>query len=908
METSREDVNNNTLRSPGVSGACLILFARVCVSLLSLGVSILHALLEAADSASHRAPHRTAHTSAYTPNPALAMSSTCASEDEFEAEMVRRAAAAAAAKKAAAKPARPAAQQTKKRDDDEEDDDDNKGNTKGRKQAQGKGKAKGKQQQQQSTRSDSDSEESSAKGRGKAAPPMTQYEAWKSRQSQKRDADASSDDDAPRKVTMSRAQLREAAAAAPLKQRESKAARVPIKVERAKATRQADIDSGVAGALRTLAIKKQQQKQRKKQAKKNAAAEDSEEEKEDDEDASDSDNDEDQTEAAADNAATAKVASDSESESESEPDSSPAAAASETYDTVEERMAAYRSEHAIHVVSTDESVVTSDSLDADPMYYPITEFASLTSEFGLSDALVSAATGVFARPTPIQAQCWPVLLGGQDVIGVASTGSGKTVAFLLPAMFYLMQVRAREAKKAEKARAAGLPLPTATNELAPRVLVLAPTRELAVQIHEVALLISTKLTAATGGSASSTTAAGVPAITAPIQTYVVFGGSSLEAQLSSLRSLASLDLLVATPGRLLKHLGSNSFTIGRVGYFVLDEADRMLDLGFEAALRDIVARVPANRQTCLFSATWESSAQTAAAAFLARGADRTIKVVIGSEDLTAAKSVTQVVEVVDRRAGKREKRLVDLLEDEYHRDRSNRVLIFVLYKKEAGLLTDHLLRKGFKAAAISGDRTQAQRLEALERFRSGEIPILVATDVAARGLDVKNVSHVINFSLGLSVEQYIHRVGRCGRAGATGLAHTFVVDYDAPHTPQLVRVLEESGHPVSADLREMADRADRQAAKHADTPTQQLKGDAYFGALKSGALTRNVHLAKQLAKEAEEADIESRIFGDDDDDAHAGGVQKGKKVHAIHAGRKGGGGGGGGGKGQQQRKGKGRPH
>lgn len=301
----------------------------------------------------------------------------------------------------------------------------------------------------------------------------------------------------------------------------------------------------------------------------------------------------------------------------------------------------------------------------------------------------------------------------------------------------------------------------------------------------------------------------------------------------------------------------------------------MLDLGFEEALQQIDAAVPANRQTALFSATWEAEAQRAAGTFLKRGAAAVVKVVIGSEELAAAKSVTQIVEVVDRRQARREKRLLQLL-DLYHSSRTNRVLIFVLYKKEASVLADYLNRKGWKSVAISGDRSQAQRIAALESFRSGSTPILVATDVAARGLDVKDVTHVINFSLGLSVEQYIHRVGRCGRAGAKGLAHTFVVDYDAPHTPALVALLEDSRQEVPPALKEMADRAARQAAKHAGALGTDLKGDAYYAARSAALATKNVNLAKQLAKQAEEDEIEARIFGDDPDE---GVLQKGKKQH-----------------------------
>lgn len=479
--------------------------------------------------------------------------------------------------------------------------------------------------------------------------------------------------------------------------------------------------------------------------------------------------------------------------------------------------------------------------------------------------------------------------------------SGKSLAFILPALFYIWQRRERDAAR----EAAGVPPPPAPEGggVTPRVLVLAPTRELAIQICKVAEEIATLLVSgdpvagaaaaasSSAASSSSSTAAPAslpplppsssPALRSSIQTFVLFGGTSIDAQISSLRSLSTLELLVATPGRLLKHLAAHSVSLCRVGFFVLDEADRMLDLGFEAALRDVSTAIPVNRQTALFSATWEASAQAAASAFLARGAARTVKIVIGSEELSAAASVTQIVEVIDRRQGRREKRLLELLAD-YHASRSNRILIFVLYKKEAPQLAEHLQRKGWKAASISGDRSQAQRIQALEAFRSGECPILVATDVAARGLDVKNITHVVNFSLGLSVEQYIHRVGRCGRAGATGVAHTFVVDYDAPHTPELVKLLTDSGRAaaISPELREMAERAARQAAKHANDPASAsiaaAKGDAYYLTLKSGLATKNVNLARQLAKEAEEAEIEARIFGDSLEDVK-GGVQKGKK-------------------------------
>lgn len=777
-------------------------------------------------------------------------------------------------------------------------------------------------------------------------PPLTQYEAWKAkqkktkRQLKKEDEEGAGDreeedqtpasESAPRP---SQGQPQSGGGRAP----KVKAGRVPIKVERAKATRQADIDSGVAGALRLVAAKKKQKELKKKAKKATTSAfavlgEEEEEEEEEDDHHSDNESssaeeeeeseDEDANQADTATSTThpkASIAAIKQkgkgskpkhappSESESEVDEGEGEEEEEKdqvdeAESFEDRMFAYRETNSINVLSLDEFVVSSSDLSTDPMYFPITSFDSLASEFGLSSTLVHAATGNFQQPTPIQSQTWPILLGGKDVIGVAMTGSGKSMAFLLPAIFYITQVREREARKAATT---GVPIQTTPGAtLTPRVLVLAPTRELAIQIHKVAADIATALmtesndtapTAADTPASSSSSSSSTPS---SIRCYVLFGGTSIETQLSSLRSLTHLDLLVSTPGRLLKHLTANSISLSRVGYFVLDEADRMLDLGFEASLRTISDAIPPNRQTCLFSATWESIAERGSKEFLKRGPAKGIKVVIGSEELTAAKSVQQVVEVIDRRQGKRERRLLQLLQD-YIPDRThpNRILIFVLYKKETTLLADHLQRHGWSAVAISGDRTQAQRMEALERFRSGVTPILVATDVAARGIDIKGVTHVINFSLGLSVEQYIHRIGRCGRAGSTGLAHTFIVDYDAPNTPGLVKVLRESEVAIEPELEEMAERAERQAAKHANQPDANLKGDAYFASLKAGALTKNVNLAKQLAKEAEDAEIEAKIFGEDTDGPYVGG--KGKKMHSAQQkrnqtqpGKKGKGGGG----------------
>jgi len=713
--------------------------------------------------------------------------------------------------------------------------------------------------------------------------------------------------------------------------------RVPVSVERARATRQADIDSGVAGALRNIANKKAAKKAEKKRAKKLAAAAAMQDEDEEEEDAEgekqvpeDEGSEGEQDEEGDD-------ASDTNESIPQHPPSAGTAAADDAtavdddldeYASFEESLQAYREIHDIKLHSLDESEISSASLEQKEEFYPVTTFHDLAAEFSLDARLLNASIQPsFNHPTPIQAQCWPLLLAGMDVIGVAQTGSGKTLAFLLPAFFYIMQVRERDASK-------GIPSTSSTSPsqpLAPCVLILAPTRELAIQIANVTSDIASKLSAAISSSSSSSpdssssASASTAALASPIRSFVVFGGTSLEMQQNALRSLPSLDILLATPGRLLQHLALTSssgddgeskqhqhqpssaslpttqpesatppvLTLSRVGFAVLDEADRMLDLGFADALRTLAASLPTNRQTCLFSATWEGGAQEHAARFLARGAIKTVKVVIGSEGLHAARTVTQVVEVIDRRAGRREKRLLELLED-IQPSASKRLLIFVLYKRESQQLADYLQRKGWRCVSISGDKSQSQRASALQSFRSGEVPILVATDVAARGIDVQHVTHVINFSLGLSVEQYIHRIGRCGRAGQSGHAHTFVVDFDAPHTPELVKLLRESGQAVSAELEEMAQRAERQAEKQLAAQGSTLKGDAYYAALRSGLYSKHVNVAKQLAKEREEEEIERRIFGEESDDASTPAVvQRGRKQKMAHMkkgapGRKGG--------------------
>lgn len=363
-------------------------------------------------------------------------------------------------------------------------------------------------------------------------------------------------------------------------------------------------------------------------------------------------------------------------------------------------------------------------------------------------------TKTFKKPTPIQSQCWPIAISQRDIVGIAETGSGKTLAFGLPAL-----------DRIKKIRQAG-----SSNNKKPLALVLAPTRELGIQSAEV-------LT--TAGKASK------------MRILCAFGGVDKQPQRTALRS--GVDIIVATPGRLLDLVNEGECDLGQVVFLVLDEADRMLDLGFEKDIRAIIGLLPASRQTLMFSATWPVAIQKLAASFL----KNPIKVTVGSEALTANKNVQQIVEVIDSEA--RDSRLLDLLK-QYHSSRKNKVLVFVLYKKEATRVEGFLKKKGWNVTSIHGDKSQPQRMEALSSFTQGNVPLLIATDVAARGLDIPKVEFVINYSFPLTIEDYVHRIGRTGRAGSKGISHTFFQQFDKAHSGELVAILKEANQEVPADL------------------------------------------------------------------------------------------------------------
>ncbi|KAI4096705.1 MAG: hypothetical protein LQ344_000845 [Seirophora lacunosa] len=331
----------------------------------------------------------------------------------------------------------------------------------------------------------------------------------------------------------------------------------------------------------------------------------------------------------------------------------------------------------------------------------------------------------FPHPTAIQSQGWPMALSGRDVVGIAETGSGKTLTYCLPA---IVHINAQ---------------PLLSPGDGPIVLVLAPTRELAVQIQQEV----TKF-----GKSSR------------IRNTCVYGGVPKGQQIRDLSR--GVEVCIATPGRLIDMLESGKTNLRRVTYLVLDEADRMLDMGFEPQIRKIIGQIRPDRQTCMWSATWPKDVRQLASDYL----HDYIQVNIGSMDLSANHRITQIVEIVSE-FDKREK-MTRHLERIMESDKDAKILLFTGTKRVADDITRFLRQDGWPALSIHGDKQQNERDWVLNEFKTGKSPIMVATDVASRGIDVKNITHVLNYDYPNNSEDYVHRIGRTGRAGSKGTAIT----------------------------------------------------------------------------------------------------------------------------------------
>jgi superfamily II DNA/RNA helicase len=356
----------------------------------------------------------------------------------------------------------------------------------------------------------------------------------------------------------------------------------------------------------------------------------------------------------------------------------------------------------------------------------VLEAANTFEELKLAPELLSAVLELgYTVPTPIQREAIPLVLAGRDLMAQAQTGTGKTAAFTLP---LLHQIKPHANASTSPARH---PV---------RALVLTPTRELAIQVHESVVSYAKNL---------------------PLRSTVVFGGVNMKEQEADLR--AGVEVLVATPGRLLDHAGNKTTLLNQVQFLVLDEADRMLDMGFLPDLKRILDFLPKKRQTLLFSATFNDEITRLAGSFLINP----LKVEVARKN-----SATELVEQVAHKVAEDDK--TEALLRVVRVRNLSQALVFTRTKLSADKLGRRLQRRGVEVAVIHGDKAQVERLLALEGFKEGKIKLLVATDIAARGIDIAELPCVFNFELPYHPEDYVHRIGRTGRAGASGLAVSLV--------------------------------------------------------------------------------------------------------------------------------------
>lgn len=373
-----------------------------------------------------------------------------------------------------------------------------------------------------------------------------------------------------------------------------------------------------------------------------------------------------------------------------------------------------------------------------------------------STALMKAITKQgYEKPTAIQCQALPVGLSGRDIIGIAKTGSGKTAAFVLPMIVHIMDQ------------------PELTKEEGPIGVICAPTRELAHQIF-----LEAKKFAKLNG----------------IRVAAVYGGMSKLDQFKELK--AGCEIVVATPGRLIDLLKMKALTMMKATYLVLDEADRMFDLGFEPQIRSIVGQIRPDRQTLLFSATMPYKVEKLAREILSDP----VRVAVG-EVGSANEDITQVINVITSDAEK----MPWLLEKLPGLIDNGDVLVFASKKATVDDIENQLILQGFKVAALHGDKDQSSRMEILQKFKSGIYHVLIATDVAARGLDIKSIKSVVNIDIARDMDMHVHRIGRTGRAGdKDGTAYTLITHREARFAGELVNSLVAAGQNVSAELMDLA--------------------------------------------------------------------------------------------------------
>lgn len=403
--------------------------------------------------------------------------------------------------------------------------------------------------------------------------------------------------------------------------------------------------------------------------------------------------------------------------------------------------------------------------------------------------VLKGLVGSFSLPSPIQAHCWPIISDNRDMIGIAETGSGKTITFVAPLLakvvfsLYSEMISSKDKRNDKTVHH-------------PNVLIIAPTRELAIQISKVIQEAIEKVKDLNVLH---------KCLKINLSTMCIYGGTNRSDQIREYKG-KNPQVLVGTPGRLIDLVNSNIINLSKIHSWVLDEADRMLDMGFEPEIRQLAtAMTNLSRQTIMFSATWPPSIQNIASRYLRPNSIR-VTVFKQSEEpdhqnvMKASSSVKQIVDVVkeiDKNGC-----LLRLLKKYCHQKDTEtpRIVIFVLYKKEAVRIENFCTQNGYKCVSLHGDMTQIAREKSYQSFKAGSSRILIATDVAARGLDIPSIEAVINYTFPLTIEDYIHRIGRTGRAGKLGTSHTLFTSNESHLAAALVAQLKAADQPVPEEL------------------------------------------------------------------------------------------------------------
>jgi len=417
------------------------------------------------------------------------------------------------------------------------------------------------------------------------------------------------------------------------------------------------------------------------------------------------------------------------------------------------------------------------------MIKPIMDFSELDVPSALTDMFRKNG---YQTPTPIQAQSWPVSLRGQDTVGIARTGSGKTLSFLVPA---LVHIRAQH------------PLRRGDGPIA---LVLVPTRELAQQVLDESQKFGTSMA---------------------IRATACYGGAPKMPQRRDLE--AGAELVVACPGRLLDFIHSKTTNMFRCSFLIMDEADRMLDMGFEQQIRKILGQCRKERQTLMYSATWPKEVRRLAEDFLVTPS--MITVGSSSDQLMANPKIKQLVDVVDE--WDKPVRFTRFMDKAYSSGKIVKTIVFTETKKNCDFLAQELGKRGWPVAPIHGDKDQRQRDSVLRDFRGGRIPILIATDVAARGLDISDVEYVINYDFPSTIEDYVHRIGRTARGDKSGISYTLVSKSGTHNIKQLIEVMQAAKQEIPRQLMDLQNSNRNMAGAKARSRrllfTAQVGGNRY---------------------------------------------------------------------------------